>query len=433
MDVLLRDIGQLVCITTDPEATHLAGPAMQTIEVLENAYLAIDDGKIHDFGKMDAPNSEVWELSFSETYDCSNRIVLPGYVDSHTHLVFPTTREKEFQMRLKGKSYLEIAAEGGGILNSAKSTAQMTEEDLFYSTLLRLEEIIRLGTTAVEIKSGYGLDPEAELKLLRAAQRVKEFSPIPVRTTLLALHALPEAYRTRRAEYISRVINELIPKVAEQDLAEYIDVFCEKGFFTVEESEQVLEAGKRHGLIPKVHANELDYSGGVQLAARVGARSADHLECVGDAEIEALSGSEVMPTLLPATAFFLGIEYAPARKMIDAGLPVALASDYNPGTSPSGNMNFVVAAACAQMKMLPEEALTAACFNAAYALNWSREMGSIAVGKKANVLITEPAGHYSKIPYNFGRPIVEHILIGGEKFEGLDLPAAWRERGEQLT
>jgi imidazolonepropionase len=387
---------------------------MQDADLVEDAFLYCEGGRIAAFGPMHEMPPDL-AAQATERVDCTGRVVLPGYVDSHTHLVFAATREAEYVQRLQGATYEQIAAAGGGILNSARRTAAATENELLAGARQRLWEVIRLGTTAIEIKSGYGLSFDGELKLLRVAQQLKAESPIPVRVTYLAAHALPMEYRERRQDYIRLICHEWIPAVAAEKLADYVDVFCEHGFFTPDETVEILAAGATHGLAGRVHANELAYSGGVQAAVRAGACSADHLECVGPEELRALAGSAVVPTLLPGTAFFLGIAYAPARMMIDAGLGIALASDYNPGTCPTGNMNLVVATACAQMKMLPAEALCAATLNAAHALQWGSDMGSIAVGKVANFLVTNPLSSYTCIPYHFGHSTVQQVWVGGKR------------------
>lgn len=414
MNTLFVRISQLVCVSQNPSVLWKKGAEMQSAEAIDNAYLWVVGGHIAALGPMAELPKTITEQPH-QLVDCTHRVILPGYVDSHTHLVFAATREGEYVQRLQGSTYEDIAAAGGGILNSARRTAVAAEETLLAEARERLWEVIRLGTTAIEIKSGYGLTLEAELKLMRVIRQLKQESPIPIRATLLAAHALPAEYKTRREDFIKMVCQELIPHVAGEGLTDYVDVFCERGFFTPAETVQVLATGKQYGLAGRVHANELDFSGGVQAAVEAGALSADHLECVGDAEIEALLGSDVVPTLLPGTAFFLNIPYAPGRRMIDAGLGIALASDYNPGTCPSGNMNFVIAAACAQMKLLPAEAITAATLNAAYSLQWASRMGSLAVGKEANFIVTQRIGNYARIPYHFGHSVVDQVWVGGKQ------------------
>jgi imidazolonepropionase len=414
--ILIKNIKQLVGIATAEELkSAFYGARLSKLETIENAYLWLVDGKIKSFGtmqdelalKLDLPNSTL-------ILDASGRIVLPGYVDSHTHLVFAATREKEFCDRINGLSYEEIAARGGGILNSARKMKLASEEQLLEAAWIRLQEVIKQGTTAIEIKSGYGLDVENELKMLRVIRRLKEISPISIKTTLLAGHAYPMEYRENHEGFLKIVEEELIPNVAREGLAEYIDVFCEKGFFSVEETARIMDAGAKFGMKSKIHANQLHHSGGIEIGVAKGAISVDHCECVGEAEISALKGSATLPTLLPGAAFFLGIGYQPGRKMIDAGLPIVLASDYNPGSCPSGNMNFVMSLACTQMKLTPAEALHASTINGAHALELGQQMGAICEGYAANVLITEPMEDYSVIPYSFGTNRIEKVIVNGK-------------------
>lgn len=349
-----------------------------------------------------------------EVIDATGKFVFPAFCDSHTHLVYAGSREIEYVDKIKGLSYEEIARRGGGILNSAKKLHDTSEEELYEKALIRIHEIISMGTGAVEIKSGYGLTVEDELKMLRVIRRLKETSPLTIKSTFLGAHAVPAEFKGRQGEYVDQVINEMIPMVASEDLADYIDVFCDKGFFTVEETERILMAGIKFGLRPKIHANELDYSGGIQTGVKYNALSVDHLEFTGDEEIECLLSSETMPTLLPGAAFFLGMIYAPARKMIDAGLPVAMASDFNPGSSPSGNMQLILSMGCIKYKMLPEEAIHAVTINGAYAMGVSDILGSIAVGKKANVFITKPIPSYQFMPYYYGSNKAETVILNGK-------------------
>jgi imidazolonepropionase len=343
-------------------------------------------------------------------------MVFPSWCDSHTHIVFAASREEEFVDRIKGLSYEEIAERGGGILNSARRMQDCSEETLYESAYERLQEVIGHGTGALEIKSGYGLSLESEIKMLRVIRRLKQNSPIPIKATFLGAHAVPAAFKTKRADYIDLIIHQMLPQVAAEQLAEYCDVFCDRGFFTVEETDQILKAAWQYGLKPKIHANELDYSGGVQIGIANGAISVDHLEYTGPEEIAALATSNTLPTLLPSCAFFLGIPYAPARQMMDAGLPVVLATDYNPGSSPSGKMPFVVSLACIKMKMLPEEAIYAATLNGACALELADDYGSITVGKKANLFITRPMPSLAYLPYAFGETLVRRIILNGKVF-----------------
>ena len=413
MRLILQNIKELVQV--DPKRRlWVAGKSMSEVQVLKNAYLIVHDERIEDFGPMD----ELY-LSDNETddmvmeIDCSGRMVFPSYCDSHTHLVFAATREGEFVDRIKGLTYEEIAARGGGILNSAKRLHEMSENDLYEQAMVRLEEIALLGTGAVEIKSGYGLTTESELKMLRVIRQMKQNSPLHIKSTFLA-HAFPLEYRGKREEYMSLLINEMIPLIASEELADYVDVFCDRGFFTVEETERILMAGIKLGMKGKVHANELANSGGVQVGVKYSALSADHLEFVGDEEIAALMGSETMPTVLPGAAFFLNMQLAPVRKMISAGLPVAMASDYNPGSSPSGNMNFIQTLGCLKYGMTPEETIHATTINSAYAMGISESYGSIAKGKVANLFITKEISSYAVIPYSFGSNLIETVILNGE-------------------
>lgn len=410
--LLIRNIKGLVQAERQPRA-EARGAAMADLPVLENAFLLAENGLIRDFGPMSACPERADEI-----LDATGRYVLPGWCDSHTHLIFAASREGEFVQRIRGASYEEIAQQGGGILNSARRLQDCPEQDLLESAWGRLQEVIALGTTAIEIKSGYGLSAESELKMLRVARRLREISPIPIKTTFLGAHALPAAYKTNRTEYVDLLVREMLPQVAEEGLADYCDVFCERGFFTVEETDRILKAAWAFGLKPKIHANQLDYSGGVQVGVANNAVSVDHLEHCGDAEIEALLRGQTMPTLLPSCSFFIGIPYAPARKMIDAGLPVALASDYNPGSTPSGNMQFVVSLACIQMKMLPEEAIQAATRNGARAMELEHALGTITPGKMAHLMITKPIPSLAFLPYSFGSQLIESVVLSGKPYAG---------------
>ena len=388
----------------------VAGKNLNKSNVLEDAWLLVKDGLIHSFGKME--NHPELEENCS-VQDCSGRYVLPSFCDAHSHLVFAAWRENEMEMRLSGKSYLQIAEEGGGILNSAKRLHACSENELFDAAYHRLTELIRLGTGALEIKSGYGLSLEAELKMLRVIARLKEISHIPIKATFLGAHAIPKSFANRE-DYIDLVCKEMIPAVAAEGLADYCDVFCDQGFFTESETITILETGLKFGLLPKVHANELARSGGVQAAVKVGAVSADHLECMDSEEINLLASSNVMPVLLPGTAFFLGIHPPDARRMIDAGLPVALASDYNPGTCPSGNMEFVLSMAATMLKMQVNESLNAATINGAIAMGIEDKAGKIEAGKPANLLLSKPIPSLSFIPYHFGQSSLEKVMVNGE-------------------
>lgn len=390
---------------------------LQSQFLLSNSWLHIQSGKIHGYGLMQNLDNELNNSipEGTERIDGSGRYVLPSWVDAHTHLVFAAWRENEMEMRNAGKSYLEIAASGGGILNSAARLEKCDEQNLFDSALERLHSVIGMGTGAIEIKSGYGLSLESELKMLRVIRRLKEVSPIPIKSTFLGAHAIPKTYSDRN-DYINLVINEMIPNVAAENLADYCDVFCDTGFFTPEESLRILEQGIKYGLKPKLHANELARSGGVQIGTQVGAISVDHLECVEEEELDCLAKCATIPVLLPGTAFFLGIHPPPARKMIGRGLPVALSTDYNPGTCPSGNMELVVSMGCTMLKMQATEAIHAATVNASYAMEVENECGKILPGRDANVLLTKKIPSPEYIPYHFGESAIDAIFVKGERF-----------------
>ena len=388
----------------------IRGKEMQELPVLENGWLMIEGDKICGIGHMDEP----FHAPVNEVIDAEGKFVFPAWCDSHTHVVFAGSREGEFVDRIHGLTYEEIARRGGGILNSAKRLQTTDEEVLFEAALARLEEVKRSGTGAIEIKSGYGLSFDAELKMLRVIRRLKSASPLIIKSTFLGAHALPAEFRENRVAYVDMLVNELIPVIADEGLADFNDVFCDRGFFTVEETDRILEAGNKRGLRPKIHANELDYSGGIQVGVKHQALSVDHLECTGDAEIECLLNSTTMPTLLPGTAFFLKLHYPPGRKMIDAGLPVALASDYNPGSCPSGKMPFVCSLACLYLGMTPEEAINAATLNSAYAMGVMDDAGSLVKGKKANLFITRKIPSLAYLPYAFGSDLVEKVILNGE-------------------
>lgn len=411
MDLLVKNIGKL-CQVRDASISKVSGKDMAILPCIENAYLSVSNGLIADFGTMSNCPSEAQAL---RVIDATKRLVLPTWCDSHTHIVFAGSREGEFVHRIQGKSYEEIAQEGGGILNSARRLQASSEDELTEAALARLREMSLMGTGAVEIKSGYGLSVDSELKMLRVVRRLKSLSPLQIKATFLGAHAIPLEYQKDRKVYLQLIIDEMLPQIAQEGLADFIDVFCDKGFFTVEETANLLEAGAKYGLRPKIHANELDYSGGIQVGVQYKALSVDHLEYTGDAEIAALKNSETMPTLLPTTAFFLGLPYAPARKMIGADLPLALASDYNPGSSPSGNMPFVISLACIKMKMLPEEAINASTINSSYAMQVGEKLGSITRGKKASFFITHPMPSLAYLPYMFGNNPVEKVFINGEE------------------
>ncbi len=414
MSILIKNIKELVQIEQKP-VNFVAGKDMTNLQTLKNAWLFIKDGLIADFGSMSdfsenlvENENELFEL------DAKGRMVFPSFCDSHTHLVYPASREIEYIDKIKGLSYEEIAKRGGGILNSAKKMQEVSKEALYEAAMNRLDEIMQMGTGAVEIKSGYGLTTESELKMLRVIKRLKENHPLTIKSTFLGAHAIPSEYKGKQSKYVDLIINEMIPQVAVDSLADYIDVFCDRGFFTVEDTDRILNAGMKYGLRPKIHANELDYSGGIQVGVKYDALSVDHLEFTGDQEIKSLLGSNTMPTVLPGAAFFLGMVYAPVRKMIDAGLPVALASDFNPGSSPSGNMQLILSMASILYKMLPEEAIHATTINSAYAMGIQDELGSIAKGKTANLYITKEIPTYEFMPYYYGSNKVDKVIINGE-------------------
>ncbi len=415
MSILIENIKELVQVDENSRSL-VKGSNMAKLQTIKNAFLFIENGIISAFGKMEELDKQAILLSTDDVQviDATEKIVFPSFADSHTHLVYPASREIEYIDKIKGLSYEEIACRGGGILNSAKLMQQATEEELLESAVIRLNEIINYGTGAVEIKSGYGLTVESELKMLRVIKKLKQISPLTIKSSFLGAHSIPMEYRGNQEKYVDIVINEMLPKVAEENLADYIDVFCDTGFFTIADTERILEAGLKYNMKGKIHANELDYSGGIQASVKFGALSVDHLEYTGDEEIEALLNSNTMPTVLPGAAFFLGMKYAPVRKMIDAGLPIALASDFNPGSSPSGNMQLIVSMACILYKMLPEEAINAVTINSAYAMGISDQVGSITLGKKANVFITTKIPTYEYLPYYYGTNKVETVILNGE-------------------
>ncbi len=393
----------------------LRGNELGNLPVLENAWLLIEDGLIKDFGKMYSFPSSITHLP---SYNAEGRYVFPTWCDSHTHIVFAASREEEFAMKIQGKSYEEIAAAGGGILNSANKLQKATEDELFESASVRLKQMIFQGTGAVEIKSGYGLTTESEIKILRVIRRLRDQFPIPIKATFLAAHAFPAEFKNNHQGYIDLIINEMLPLIAKENLADYIDVFCEKGFFSVEETDQILKAGAKYGLKPKIHANQLSVSGAIEVAIENKAISVDHLEESNDETIETLKNTDTIVTLLPSCSFYLGIPFADAKSFIKADLPIALATDYNPGSTPSGNMNFVVSLGCIKMKMFPEQAINAATLNGAAAMELSKDYGSIAVGKKANLLITKPMPSIAYLPYSFGESQVDKVIINGEIYNG---------------
>ena len=407
--MLIKNIKTLVGIL--PQGVlRLCGNEMNTLNTLDNAYLMVEDGLIKEFGKMEqCPDYK------GETIDASGKMVFPSFCDSHTHIVFAGSREGEFLDKINGLSYEEIAKRGGGILNSARLLHETSEDELYRQALRRLKMVIGFGTGAIEIKSGYGLSTEDELKMLRVIKRLSQATPATVKATFLGAHAFPQEYKNgREDEYIDLLCNEMLPKVAEQQLAEYVDVFCDKGFFTVEQTARILETAQKYGIRGKIHANELDFSGGVQVGVRYNALSVDHLESSGEKEIEALKGSETMPTGLPGCSFFLNLPYAPLKKMINSGLSVALATDFNPGSTPSGNMKLVLSLACIKMRLTPAQAINAATINGAYALGISDTHGSITAGKAANLFITTEIPSIAYIPYSYTEPMVDTVILNGK-------------------
>ncbi len=405
--ISIINIKSLLQIESGKPAPFVAGTAMQTLPSIDNAFLTIEDGKIVSFGPM----SSYVPHQCDELIDAKDRYVLPAWCDSHTHIVYPASREIEYMDKIRGLSYEEIAKRGGGILNTAARMQDATEELLVESAMMRLAEMQKWGTGAVEIKSGYGLTPESEMKMLRVIKHLKNISPITIKSTFLGAHAVPAHYRGRQTEYVDEIIDVMLPQVAGEGLADYVDVFCDKGFFTVEDTARILEAAAKYGLVPKIHANELDYSGGIEVGVKYGALSVDHLEFTGAEQIETLKNSGTMPTILPGAAFFLNMQLAPAREMMNAGLPIALASDFNPGSSPSGNMQLVMAMGSIMFRMLPNEVINAVTKNSAYAMGVEKELGSIAVGKKANIIITKAIPSVEYLTYAYGENKVDRVII----------------------
>ena len=410
--ILIKNIKQLVGIDQQ-NISKKSGSEMKHLEILEDAWLAIEDDKILDFGTMQNwPGITDW--SNLEIIDAEGKCVLPTWCDSHTHIVYAGSREQEFVDRINGLTYQEIASRGGGILNSAQKLGTASEQELFDNAIQRINEVISQGTGAIEIKSGYGLTLESELKMLRVIKRIKENCNVEVKATFLGAHAVPTMFQGKKPEYINLIINEMLPAIADEKLADYCDVFCEENYFSKEETIKILEAGKTYGLIPKVHANQLSFNGGVQAGVQVGAISVDHLEYVDTEEIESLLKSSTMPTILPGAAYFLSLPLPPARKMIDAGLPIAVASDFNPGSSPTGNMNLMVSMLCINYKLNPEEAINAATLNSAFAMNLNDNYGTISIGKTASVFITSNIPNYQYIPYSFGSNLIEKVILKGK-------------------
>ena len=409
MTTLITNIKELLQVREN-SIVKVSGAEMAILPTIKNAFLLIKDNLIADFGTMD----NVPKIATDKIIDATGKIVLPSWCDSHTHIVYAGNREQEFVDRINGLSYEEIANRGGGILNSAKKLNETSEEEIYQQSKARLEEVMRLGTGAVEIKSGYGLTVEGELKMLRVIQLLAQNYPITIKATFLGAHAFPTEYKENRKGYMECMLNEMLPEIAKNKLAEFIDVFCETGYLTVAETEEIMEAGIKLGLKPKIHVNQFNSIGGIQAGVKYEAVSVDHLEVMTTEDILALKNTATMPVALPSCSYFLSIPYTPAREMIAAGLPVALATDYNPGSTPSGNMNFVVATACIKMKMTPEEAINAATINGAYAMGISETHGSITIGKKANLIITKPIPSYYQLPYAFGSNLIETVVVEGE-------------------
>lgn len=408
MSTLIKNIKTLLQVR-EQSVLKVSGSEMGTLPLIENAWVLLKDGLIADFGSMtNCPEDTI------DTIDATGKVVLPTWCDSHTHIVYAGNREQEFVDRINGLSYEQIANRGGGILNSAATLNATSEEDLYKQSRVRLEEVMKLGTGAVEIKSGYGLTKEGELKMLRVIKQLAEDYPIAIKATFLGAHAFPTEYKDNQDGYVDVLINEMLPQIVEEKLADYIDVFCEKGYFSVEQTERILKAGQQLGLRSKVHVNQFNSIGGVAASVKYDAISVDHLEIMTAEDINALKASNTMPVALPSCSYFLSIPYTPAREIIKAGLPLALATDFNPGSTPSGNMNFVVSTACIKMKMTPEEAINAATINGAYAMGLSDSHGSITKGKKANLIITKPVSSYYQLPYAFGSNLVETVIIDGK-------------------
>lgn len=405
--LLIKNIKQLVGVN-NPLVKR--GKDMSVLECIDNAWLSIREGCINDYGPM---NKNVADENFPEVLDAAGRLVMPCYCDSHTHIVYAGTREPEFVDRIKGRTYQEIAARGGGILNSVKQLRAASETQLFENAWQRLEEIMLLGTGAVEIKSGYGLNLESELKILRVIRQLRDKSPLTIKSTFLGAHAIPNEYAGNKDGYVDLIINEMLPAVAAEQLADYCDIFCELNYFTSNDVLKILDAAAKHGIQGKIHAEQLSHSNGIKAAVESNAVSVDHLEFCNDEDIALLKNSDTMPTVLPGAQFFLGLKIPPARKIIDAGLPLAIASDYNPGSSPSGNMNMMISIACINYKLTPEESINAATINSAYAMGVSNELGTISTGKKANLLITKKIPSYGFIPYSFGNNFAEKIILNG--------------------
>ena len=411
MSLLFKNIKELIQVRTEV-LPFISGEDMKILPSIKNAYLLVKNGIIADFGTMDS----LPKIIVDKEVDASEKILMPSYCDSHTHLVYAGNREGEFVDKINGLSYEEIAKRGGGILNSAKQLALISEDRLYEQSKERLKEIISLGTGAVEIKSGYGLSITSELKMLRVIKRLKNNFPIEIKATFLGAHAIPSDYKNDKQGYLRLLTEELMPLIAKEELADYVDIFCETGYFSVADTKFILQAGKKYDLIPKIHVNQFTSIGGVQTGVAFNALSVDHLEVMTEEDIETLKGTKTMPVALPSCSYYLSIPFAPARKIIKAGLPLALATDYNPGSTPSGNMNFVIATACIKMKMTPEEAINAVTINGAYAMGLEKEVGSITIGKRANLILTKPINSIASIPYNFGSNKIDKVFLNGKEF-----------------
>ena len=412
MKIVIKNISELIQTETTPRK-WVAGKDMSHISTIKDAFIEVEEGIITSFGSMEEWNG-IEDWNNTDIIDAEGGMVFPTYCDSHTHLVFAASREGEFVDRINGLSYAEIAERGGGILNSADKLQNASEDELFEDALARLNELVQMGTGAIEIKSGYGLTLDAELKMLRVIKRLKENTDVTIKATFLGAHALPKEFKDNKEGYMDLVINEMLPIVVKEGLADYVDIFCEDGYFTVEDTKNLLTAANKLGLQSKTHVNQFNAIGGVKASVDLGALSVDHLEQMAEEDYEALKGSNCMPTILPSCSFFLGIPYGPAVKMMEKGLPVALATDYNPGSTPSGNMNFVASLGCIQLKMTPEEVINATTINTAYAMGVEKELGSICIGKKANLFITKPIPSYAYLPYSFGHNVIDKVIINGE-------------------
>ena len=409
MKLLLTNIKTLLQTRENPPK-KVCGEEMSQLPSINNAWLLIEDEKIIDYGEM----KSLPEIEGFKPLDCTGKIVMPAWCDSHTHIVYAGNREQEFVDRIKGLSYQQIAEKGGGIVNSAKKLQQTSEKELYKQSAKRLEEVMKLGTAAIEIKSGYGLTTDAEAKMLRVAKKLEKNYPVTVKTTFLGAHAVPTEYKENKEKYIDLICEEMLPHIAKENLAEYVDVFCEDGYFSVAETERILNEAKKYDLIPKIHVNQFNAIGGIALGVKHNALSVDHLEVLTDDDLQALKNSETMPVALPSCSYFLSIPYTPGRQLIDAGLPLALATDYNPGSTPSGNMNFVVATACIKMRLTPEEAINAATINGAYAMGISDTHGTITKGKSASVIVTKAVPSYGYLPYSFGSNLIDSVIINGK-------------------